>query len=116
MTRLGTDARPRTVRFESDDSGVSRARRLNKFVRESIGYLEHVPRTLYRDLVIEDASVIPAVATPEGEPKSVTVARVIEGTVSAAVGVDWEPSNSGVKVNAVYGVAAPARLTLRIEV
>lgn len=116
MSRRGVDGVPRPVRFESGDTPVSRARRLNKFTRETSAYLAQVGRVYFRDLVITDASVIPAVAVPEGAVRSVTVARVVEGTVTAAPGVNWSPTSSGVEVSGFYGVAAPCRLTLRIEV
>lgn len=63
------------------------------------------------------ASAGVSVAIGNGQqPQSVSIARVITGTTSAAPGIVWAPTKGGFTVTALYGFSGAARLSLRVEV
>lgn len=105
---------PRSFEFRKDDSPESVGTRLAIWTRDVIQSFKAIPEVVY--LTVPWAGTSLPVAVRGGAPRSVVVARVESGTVSAAPGVEWEPIAAGFQLTAVYGVSSPATLSLRVEV
>ena len=105
---------PRAFDYRDGDDLKSVGQRLAEWTRDVIQSFSRIPDVFY--LTVPWAGVATPVAVRGGTPRSVVVARVEEGTVSAAPGIEWEPIASGFQLTAVYGVSSPATLSLRVEV
>ena len=105
---------PRSFEYRDGDTFESVGQRLAIWTRDVIKSFSVIPDVAY--LTVQWTGVAVPVFVRGGTPRSVVVARVEDGTVSAAPGVTWEPIATGFKLTAVYGVASPATLSLRVEV
>lgn len=105
---------PRSFEYRDGDTLENVGARLAIWTRDVIQSFKAIPEVVY--LTVPWAGTSLPVAVRGGTPRSVVVARVESGTVSAAPGVEWEPIASGFQLTAVYGVSSPATLSLRVEV
>jgi hypothetical protein len=105
---------PRSFEYRSGDTPENIATRLAIWTRDVIQSFARIPDVVYTSVTIPSAGEIDVTST--GTPRSVVVARVEAGTVSAAPGIEWEPIAEGFRITAVHGVAGAATLSLRVEV
>ena len=105
---------PRSFEYRSGDTAESIGTRLAVWTRDVIAALRTVPDVTYATVTATDLPI--TVAVDGGAPRSVLVARVVSGTVSAAPGVEWSPAATGFTLTAVHGVTGTPVLALRVEV
>ena len=105
---------PRSLELRTSDPIGTVHQRIMEWTRDALASLKLVPDVSYVTVDIPSGGT--ASITVDGRARSVMVARVVSGTITAAPGIDWEPINNGVEVSAVYGVTGASRLTLRVEV
>lgn len=105
---------PRSFEYRIGDTAEGVATRVAEWARDVRKSLARVPDVEYVTVPWTGDAV--SVFAAGGAPRSVVVARVVDGTVTAAPGVEWEPVASGFRMTAVHGVSAPATLLLRVEV
>jgi len=106
---------PRSLEYRKDDSPESVGTRLAIWTRDVIAALRGVPDVSYTTVTATDLPLTVAV-DGGGAPRSVLVARVVSGTVTATPGIEWSHINGGFRVDAVYGITGASRLMLRVEV
>lgn len=105
---------PRSLELRAKDGLDGVVARLSEWTRDVREILRQTPVVTYRTVTIPSGGT--ATIETDGAPRSVILARVVSGTITATPGIAWAPSRDGVTVGAVYGVTGDARLTLRIEV
>lgn len=105
---------PRQVDYRDSDTPESALRRLYMWARDVVACLKRIPDVIYTTVTIPAGGELDVTTT--GVPRSVLVARVVAGAVSAAPGVEWVPIAGGFTITAVHGVAGAATLSLRVEV
>ena len=105
---------PRSFEYRKGDALESIGTRLAVWTRDVISALRDVPDVSYATITATDLPR--TVAVDGGAPRSVLVARVVSGTVSAAPGVEWSPAATGFVLTAVHGVTGTPVLALRVEV
>ncbi len=105
---------PRSLEYRKGDTPESVGERLAIWTRDVIAALRLVPDVTYTTITAVDLPL--TVAVDGGAPRSVLVARVVSGTVSAAPGVEWSPAATGFTLTAVHGVTGTPVLALRVEV
>ena len=105
---------PRSLEYRKGDTPESIGTRLAIWTRDVIASFRDVPDVSYATITAPDLPV--TVAVDGGPPRSVLVARVVSGTVSAAPGVEWSPAATGFVLTAVHGVTGTPVLALRVEV
>ncbi len=106
---------PRSLEYRVGDTLESIGTRLAVWTRDVIQALRQLPEVAYVTATVPSGEIV-AVASSAGIPRSVVVARVVSGTVTAAPGIDWLPTAGGFTIRAVYGVTGTAVLALRVEV
>ena len=104
---------PRAIDYRSIDEMPGVLRRFAMWTRDVVESLQDVPDVSYVTVTMPQEG---RPIASDGIPRSVTVARVITGTITATPGLDWIPSAGGFIVRAVYGVTGTVSLVLRIEV
>ena len=105
---------PRSLELRTADPAATVYQRLTEWARDVAAALKVVPDVSYVTVDIPSGGT--ASIAVAGRARSVMVARVVSGTVTAAPGIDWSPTEAGVLVSSVYGVTGASRLTLRVEV
>lgn len=105
---------PRSFEYRTGDTAEGIGTRLAVWTRDVIAALRMVPNVKYTTVTATGLPI--TVAVDGGTPRSVLVARVVSGTVSAAPGVEWSPAATGFVLTAVHGVTGTPVLTLRVEV
>lgn len=105
---------PRAVDYRDNDTPESALRRIYMWARDVVACLKQIPDVIYTTVTVPAGGELSVTST--GTPRSVLVARVVAGAVSAAPGVEWAPIAGGFTITAVHGVAGAATLSLRVEV
>jgi hypothetical protein len=105
---------PRAIDYRSIDEMPGVLRRFAMWSRDVVEALRAVPDVSY--VTVSPPSAGSLAVESDGTPRSVVVARVASGTVTAAPGIDWIPSHGGFTIRAVHGVTGTVSLVLRIEV
>jgi hypothetical protein len=106
---------PRSFEYRKDDTPESVGQRVAAWTRDAIQSFSRIPDVTYTAVTVPSGETVD-VLVANGIPRSVLVARVVSGTVTAAPGIDWVPVAGGFTIRAVYGVAGTAVLALRVEV
>ncbi len=104
---------PRSLELRASDAEASVRQRINEWTRDVEALLEKVPDVSYMTIDVPSGA---GVAVSSAQPSSVSIARVVTGTTTAAPGIVWAPTSGGFTVTALYGFSGDARLRLRIEV
>jgi hypothetical protein len=105
---------PRSFEYRFGDTFDSVAVRLAIWTRDAIKSFSAIPDVSYTTVTVPSGGELDVTST--GTPRSVVVARVVAGAVSAAPGIEWVPIAGGFTITAVHGVAGAATLSLRVEV
>ena len=105
---------PRSLELRTSDPIGTVYQRIAEWARDVAAALKLVPDVSYVTVDIPSGGTASIAVT--GRARSVMVARVVSGTVTAAPGINWSPTEDGVLVSSVYGVTGASRLTLRVEV
>lgn len=104
---------PRSVELRTRDPLGVTYTRIMEWSRDVVRVLRGVREV---KVVTVDVPASPNVTVDVGfRVASVTVARVVSGTVTATPGIAWSPEGDGFTITALYGVTGDARLSLRAE-
>lgn len=105
----------RSLELRTKDPAATVYQRIMEWARDVRTALSAVPTVTYVTADVPASGALAGVRA-DGRVRSVSVARVISGTVSGSPGLHWTPANSGFDVVSLYGVTGAARVTLRVEV
>jgi hypothetical protein len=105
---------PRSLELRTSDGAATVYQRLMEWARDVVTSLKLVPDVSY--VTVDVPSGGTASIKLDGRARSVILARVVTGTVTATPGIDWSPTAAGFDVSAVYGVSGASRIALRVEV
>ena len=109
MTKL-----PQSLELRSEDPEAIVRSRIMAWARDVARFLRALPEVAFTTI---DVPASPSLfVLTDGRPRSVTVARVVSGTVTGTPGIGWENEGSGIRITALYGFSGAARLVLRVEV
>lgn len=105
---------PQSIELRSEDPESIVRSRIMSWARDVVRFLRALPSVSFATVDIP-ASPDLFVLT-DGRPRSVSVARVVSGTVTGTPGIGWSNEGRGIRITALYGFSGSARLALRIEV
>lgn len=106
---------PRSLELRTKDPAATVYQRIMEWARDVRAALSAVPSVSYVTVDVPASGELDGVRAG-GRVRCVSVARVVDGTVSGAPGLHWTPADGGFDVVSLYGVTGAARVTLRVEV
>ena len=104
---------PISLELRAEDPERLVRTRIGSWARDVLRFLAAIPSVEFK--------TIDVLASPDlfvltsGRPRSVSIARVISGTVTGTPGIDWSNEGEGIRITGLYGFSGDARLSLRIE-
>lgn len=106
---------PRSLELRAEDNERTMRVRIMEWTRDVLKSLRTIPDVEFISVDVPSSPDVD-VRTENGRPRSVSIARVLSGTVTAAPGIEWDPAANGFTITALHGFSGDARLSLRVEV